>query len=231
MNVPGMNRPAIPAPGGSSRSVFLYTLFIFALWSIYVAKGYGRVEQLGPIASPLANELVRALIFALPAVVLLRAAGVSSIPAYLELRSNAKQGVLWGALAGCALFAANAGLAIASQGFHPRPVPTVAFFTSLSVATFIEEMAFRGFLLQQLSALTRFSAANVGSAFLFAAIHIPGWLLVDGAAIYPDKIVPLASIFALGLILGLLFRRTGSLWTCVLVHASNNLASIILPAT
>jgi uncharacterized protein len=106
-------------------------------------------------------------------------------------------------------------------------VPVTALFTSLSTATLIEEVAFRGYLLQRLSGRAGFWGASAISAALFAAIHLPGWLLVGGLAVDVGLLRPLGEIFALGLALGYLLRRTGSLWASIVLHAAHNLASIV----
>jgi len=204
----------------------LYTVMIFTAWGAYVGTAYVPIRRAAADLAPFANEAVRACVFALPALLLLRAEGVRRPWDSLKLSTHAGRGVVWGALVGCALVATHAGLTWGLSGQGPRPIPAEAYFTALGVATVIEEVAFRGFLLQHLAVAVGFWSANLASALLFAAIHIPGWLLVDRAVIGADKVVPLMEIFTLGLGLGYLLRRTGSLWSCVLAHSANNLAAV-----
>lgn len=74
----------------------------------------------------------------------------------------------------------------------------------------------------------RFQAANVITDGLFVAIHFPGWMIVGGSTLVPDRIVTMAEVLFLGLLLGFLFKRTQSLWSCVILHAANNLIATIL---
>ena len=64
----------------------------------------------------------------------------------------------------------------------------------------------------------------IGRALLFAAIHAPYWLLAgskQGAALLLD----LAAVAALGALFALALRRTGSLWSAILLHMANNFAA------
>lgn len=54
-------------------------------------------------------------------------------------------------------------------------VPTaVVLFTILSPATLVEEIFFRGFLLNKFWQTTGFWRANLASSLLFALVHFPG---------------------------------------------------------
>src|SRR5262244_3231116 len=77
-----------------------------------------------------------------------------------------------------------------------------------------EEFAFRGMLQRGLAAAISPRAAAVLSAFIFSAFHLDP--------------VGFAARFELGLVFGLLFLRTNSLWPGILAHAANNLISTIL---
>jgi uncharacterized protein len=76
------------------------------------------------------------------------------------------------------------------------------------VAPLAEEFFFRGFLFQALRNSLGFVPGAAGSAAIWAGIHFE-----------PDKLVPL---FILGIALAMLFRKTDSLWPCIMLHAINN---------
>ena len=93
--------------------------------------------------------------------------------------------------------------------------PTVAMFLVVAgLAPFFEETLFRGFLLPVLARRGSMTWALLGSALLFGAIHL--------------QPLGLPTLSALGLVLGLAMRRTGSLWTPILVHACWNGSVFIL---
>jgi membrane protease YdiL (CAAX protease family) len=78
----------------------------------------------------------------------------------------------------------------------------------IAIAPPVEEFFFRGFLYQALRARTGVLGGALISGLLFGLIHFK-----------PEFLVPLA---VLGILLALLFEKTGSLWPCILVHAANN---------
>ena len=95
------------------------------------------------------------------------------------------------------------------SGFKDNPILVALALIAVGVAAPIaEEAFFRGFLIGGL----RDRVGNVGALLISAAIftlpHLP-------VSIYP-------AIFGLGLLLGLLFLQTGSLWPGVLMHAAFN---------
>lgn len=80
-----------------------------------------------------------------------------------------------------------------------------------------EEVLFRGFMQTGLVRLMGGAGRGVVlSALLFAAFHLDPWRF--------------AGVFVLGLFLGLLVVRSGSLWPAVAGHALNNLLSIVVAA-
>ncbi len=129
---------------------------------------------------------------------------------------------------GLAALGLVAGLAIAallepifhgaeSQNLDPGPFPgtaaaaVAAACSALSVvigASVTEELYFRGLLYGRLDLRFARAAAVIGSAGAFGLAHFQ-----------PDAF---PTLFALGLILGLLRMRTASIWPSVGLHAANN---------
>lgn len=212
------------------KSALIYTALIFGMWSIYVAFLYSSVESNPNVATRiLLNEFVRFCIFVAPVFLYLKFVAHQEPFHYLKLRTNISGGVLWG-LVIAVIYAALilARIAVFSEdGISLKPIPFEAWFTAITIATLIEEIAFRGFLLQQFGRITNFWTANAVTAFLFAAIHFPGWFLLSNSTPLSARMAATAELFFVGLLLGYLFKRTDSLWSCIVVHAANNLAAII----
>ncbi len=83
------------------------------------------------------------------------------------------------------------------------------------VAPLTEEMVFRGFFQGQLEAGYRDATrAVVFSALLFMLLHFNPWWALQ--------------IYVLGMVLGYLTWRTGSIWPAVILHASNNMLAVLL---
>lgn len=79
---------------------------------------------------------------------------------------------------------------------------------------FAEELLFRGILYPWLRARWGVPVACVVSAALFSMLHGIPWLI--------------PAIFALGIVLALLYERSGSLWAPILAHGLYNGVSVLL---
>jgi membrane protease YdiL (CAAX protease family) len=86
--------------------------------------------------------------------------------------------------------------------------------SAVIVAPLLEELLFRGMVLRAL--LTRFSnsAAVAISAVVFSAFH--------------PSLVGAPCALLLGLVLGVLLVRTGSIWPCIAAHSAWNLTTHLL---
>ena len=92
------------------------------------------------------------------------------------------------------------------------PVP--AFIHVCLLAPVTEEILMRGFALNGLKRTYGSGTALLVSSLLFALLHF--------------NMVQTLSAFICGLILGILYLRTGSLLCCMLAHGGYNLISFLL---
>ena len=68
-----------------------------------------------------------------------------------------------------------------------------------------------------------FWVANLLTSLLFVGVHLPGWLSLHLFN------WPLATIFfAFSFAMGVLFKMTRSLWSCIISHDANNFVSFVL---
>ena len=100
------------------------------------------------------------------------------------------------------------------DSFIKRGDPTVILLAFLLVAPVAEEIFFRGVVYNAWLRERGPWVAVIGSAALFAAIHTSLFALVP--------------IFALGVTLALLYRRTGSLASTMALHAGFNAISVAI---
>lgn len=91
--------------------------------------------------------------------------------------------------------------------------PIISFLQVCVLAPIIEEILMRGFLLGGLSPNYGKTAALLISAVLFALLHF--------------NMVQTLSAFICGIVLGLLYLHTGSIFCCILAHLGYNLISYI----
>lgn len=94
-----------------------------------------------------------------------------------------------------------------------RTTPVISLLQVCVLAPLIEEILMRDFLLHGLSVKYGKGIALLVSAFLFAFLHF--------------NMVQTLSAFICGIVLGLLYLHTGSLFCCILTHVGYNLISYI----
>jgi len=98
-------------------------------------------------------------------------------------------------------------------------VPWVALFVVTNA--FMEELLFRGILLERVEALTGKWLSLLATALVFALAHVQVNYTAQVAGF-------VAFVFVLGLLWGLLMQKSKSIWGSVLFHAGADVA-IILP--
>jgi len=91
--------------------------------------------------------------------------------------------------------------------------------SAVLLSPIVEEAAFRGLVLGKLGQVMSFGASNVVTALLFVIYHLPLWFARGDSIAIPACLW--VAFFSLAM--GWLARRSGSLWTCVIVHAAQNL--------
>ena len=102
--------------------------------------------------------------------------------------------------------------------------PTVLVLAIVLVAPVAEEIFFRGVVLNAWLREYGERTAILGSAALFAAIHSD----ISGTEALLTSIARVLPIFGLGLALGIVYRRTGSLLAAIGLHMGFNAISIAL---
>jgi membrane protease YdiL (CAAX protease family) len=96
----------------------------------------------------------------------------------------------------------------------PRTTPGIvlAFVTVVLVVPLVEEIIFRGLLQRWVATFLGPGQAVVYAAVLFALVHLQPWLFLG--------------LLGVGLVLGFVFRTTGSVTACALAHALHNALSL-----
>ncbi len=179
------------------------------------------------------SQGLRLSLWVLPVITFLKWNDGAHPVAYLRLDTLPRGRALvlgLGIMAGFLALCAASALLFQGGSLHRISTMTAADFTSLllgmSLIAFAEELLFRGFIFQRLRADRSFQHANLLTALLFLAVHIPGWLYMQG----PHwGLLPLGgSIFIAGWVFGLMMEVTRSLWPPVLLHLFNNVLSGVL---
>ena len=134
---------------------------------------------------------------------------------------------------------------VAGSGFDLHPAwsdPGTGYVLGLLLAMLLgtalyEEVFFRGFLLQQLylrferigSERGRLLLAILVSALVFSPWHLPT-LLINQDLEPVALLMRLLSLLGAGLLLALLYLRTGNLWVTMAVHALVNAPTLLFAA-
>ena len=194
--------------------------FFLLLMVLYVGLG-GTAQSFHPLAGLLWTEL---FVFLLPPALLAAGSNLRPGPFLLLSRRPTRRQVLLGAASGLALFfAAGAVMSLTTllvprswveafdvtrlfEGSRRHQVGMVLVASVL--APFAEEVAFRGYLLSALRTHLPAGAAIAASSVLFAAMHLDP--------------VRFPAVLLLGLFLGWLAWRSGSVWPAVAAHGVNN---------
>jgi membrane protease YdiL (CAAX protease family) len=207
-----------------AKSISVYIVLFFLAWAVRVLIYNSFDENLGSETLKWVSGAAFHLgLMAVPAFLYLKFVDRTQPLEYLKLNTNIAKGISWGLIISAVFFAAYYlyfGL------IHQAKLDWHKGLRALSLATIAEEILFRGFILGKLREVTGFWRANFITAFLFAAIHWPGWILLMGKSIADVTKLSL-SVFVLGLALGYLLKRINSLWPCIFAHATNNFIAMI----
>ncbi len=209
--------PLAPPPERPEKSGLGFFLLLMVL---YAGLG-GTAQSFHPVAGLLWTEL---FVFLLPAAFVAAGSNLRPGPFLLLARRPAPRQVLLGAACGLALFFAAGGIMSLTTLLVPHAWVDAFDVTRLFegsrehqlamallasvLAPFAEEVAFRGYLLSALRTRLPPGASIVASAVLFAAMHLDP--------------VRFPAVLFLGLFLGWLAWRSGSVWPAVAAHAVNN---------
>ncbi len=204
--------------------VAAWFVVLLATWSLtwfLYAKWEGKtipVETHG-LTATLWWTGAKVLVWLVPVVVLARRIEGADVLKHFGL--SEARGLGFGALASAAWLAV-----LLAECALTRQVPRLGrdpagVLSACIAAPFLEETVFRGFALRTLRRCgLRFWRANLISALLFTALHIPGWIFMRGM----DRaiLIDCCSVGFFGLVLGAVAWRSPSLWAPILVHAANN---------
>lgn len=157
--------------------------------------------------------LINIIIYIVPIIVYLKLKEKVEVLTYLKLKSNAAHGILIGIVVSIIfimlLFVKNLII-----GFGKINFDLGTFWISGLLVGFLEEVPFRGFLLQKLSDHMSFWKANILTTVIFVSAHIPIWINSNKPILQTSISISFAS-----LALGYLFKKYNSLWVPMICHS------------
>ena len=190
--------------------------FVFAI--------YPWMRSLGErtLLYALVNVSIRLAVWVLPVFLyLIYVDGINPVE-YLKLKQNWKRGVI----VGIVLSAINLFGSMIRFGVPHPSVQSVTWNSVLSTSIligFIEEIPYRGFMLQKFSERYGFWIATLISSILFLSIHLPGWI-----SLHLLKVSSVVSVFVFGLVMAIVFRYGKSLWAPIITHSTNDFMAFVI---
>ncbi len=217
--------------------VIISLIFTILLWTAVTnAWGYTGLlfnAESGSLTNRVYDFCSR-FIWALPAIALLKRYK-SDVPvtltALFKNKPNAKVLIITVAFMVLynvgAMFVNHGGLWI-NPGFD-----LASLFITFSMVAFAEELVYRGWGLNALSAFMSGRKANIIASAFFVLLHLPAYII----KFFLAGTFPLASVaaqcvmvFILGLLFGFLFNKDKSLWSPMIIHFLADFLSVMLIA-
>ncbi|MFL6215517.1 MAG: CPBP family intramembrane glutamic endopeptidase [Blastocatellia bacterium] len=218
----------------SFKSLLVFLLLFFAVWALRATVLFFIDERIhSQVLSAVYSNVVKFLLWVIPAVVYLRVVDRKPALAYLKLTAPINtRGLGYAVLLSAFYFAATILFETGVGGKNLHDLYAASLIEWLTATAFIffspisEEILFRGFVLHQFADRLRFLAANLITATLFTLIHWPFWVWRNGfhLAILQNS----AGILLLAILLGYAVKLTNSLWPAVAIHIANNLLAHFL---
>ena len=213
---------------GSARPrlapLLAYICAFHLAWIAWPFVVYPRLMALGErtFAYAIANLSLRLLVWVVPVLLYLRfVVGVEPVD-YLKLGPLGRRAVAVAA----ALTAIDLLGSVARFGLPHLSMEAVTWNSVLGTSFlvgFIEEIPYRGFMLQEFAERVGFWLACLITSALFVAIHVPGWL-----ALHMFSASNVATIFVFSVVMSLVFKYSKSLWVPILTHSANDFLSFVI---
>jgi membrane protease YdiL (CAAX protease family) len=220
-----LNTLEIDRPRQSRLAPFIAYVVVFHLaWAAWPFFVYPRLVAIGErtLTYALLNLSIRLLVWVVPVIVYLRLVDGVAPLTYLKLNQRVGRGIV----VALALTALNFIGSVVRIG---PPHPTLESVTWNSVlgtsllVGFIEEIPYRGFMLQKFAERVPFWTANLITSFLFLCIHIPGWIALNLLTFDRQ-----AFVFVFGVVMAIVFTYSRSLWAPIVTHSTNDFMSFVL---
>jgi membrane protease YdiL (CAAX protease family) len=219
-----LSASAIARQRSSFAPFLIYVAAFHLLWIAWPYFLYPRLLSVGAATPTYAaiNLTFRFLYWIAPVLLYLRYVDGVNPFAYLKLRGHVRRGVIVAVL----LTVINVIGTFARFGAPHLTMARVTWNsilgTSFSIG-FIEEIPYRGFMLQKFAERMNFWLANLVTSLLFVSIHLPGWIALHtfnaGAAV---------SIFVFGAVMAIALRYSKSLWAPILTHSANDCLTFVI---
>jgi membrane protease YdiL (CAAX protease family) len=214
----------VSAPGSGARRPLLlvaYYLFAALAWFAIGFRGGAAAQSFGVELRQIA---LKGVVWVVPATLLAHFAFHEQVGQALGLTpADRPRRTIRAISVALAFLMLTTAVEAALNGHPPQLTGIVITAVVLELANaFVEEVAFRGFLLGQLARNGPLWRANLVATVLFVVVHWPTWF-ARGMRV---EVIPVSVALALlALVLGAVTRWSGSVWLAIAAHALNNLTA------
>jgi membrane protease YdiL (CAAX protease family) len=186
--------------------------FAYLSWTVWclLMVGVGA-----PFDLPLPRALFRFAAVVVPALAWIYSSEPKALQR-LRFTTNWRSGLAVGAVVAMGWAALHA-----TQNLQ-LPTTAHAWINVVILSPIAEEILFRCVVIDRLLTWTSASKAIALSAVLFSLFHLPWWW-ISGEMATVDLIQLLGLMFVYGMVFGVLYYRTRSIWASLLPHSMNNL--------
>jgi membrane protease YdiL (CAAX protease family) len=214
----------VRSPNHSFAPFLLYVVAFHVLWIAWPFVIYPRLLAVGNTTLTYAalNLTFRFLFWIAPVLIYLRYVDGVDPVAYLKLSDNVRRGVV----VAIVLTAVNVIGTFARFGPPHLSMQRVNWNSMLGTSFFIgfiEEIPYRGFMLQKFADRMNFWLATLITSLLFVSIHLPGWI-----ALHMLNAGAVVSIFVFGVVMAIAFKYSRSLWAPIITHSANDCLSFVI---
>ena len=180
------------------------------------------LDLMDPVPRAITSATIKIVIWVIPVILLVKIMEKSKPFSYLQLRHNFRKCLKWtgwGSLVLIFYFVIN--LTVLENSIDLQ-IGFNKWLNTILLVGITEEIVFRGFLLRKLMDSFRFWIANTITALLFVSIHFPIWFYKNLFE-FPDILSSLVTVFLLGIIFGIVYKKSNSLWSVIIIHSLYNL--------
>lgn len=218
---------APPGDAAAAKALWIVAGGVLSVWALHNALLLPwEVRSFDAAPREPALVLLRAVVWMLPIVLYLNRHDQRPRLIALGVSNRIKwRGAAWSALVSMVYLCLVSWLVHASSppGNRPSVMATLARVEILYMLLkcTLEELLLRGFLLGQLVRFTSSLRAQAVVAVLFALMHVPGWIALEG---FQEWMPPsLISLMVLGAMLGGVTRASNSILPAIALHFAANL--------
>ncbi|WP_409295342.1 lysostaphin resistance A-like protein [Peribacillus sp. SCS-26] len=210
----------------SNMTALIHYLFIFyCVWAfkeLILAKYF---YTYGEPQSALIEALLKIFIWIVPAWLYIKYYIFENPITYLKLNVQMKKGMIWGFTLSLllAVYFIIEVYILHERVFHFL-LTLDSCLNTFILAGITEELVFRGLILQEINRRTGFWKANGITSLLFLFIHYPVWIHNGEFFNWGSHV----NIFILSLFFGFVYKKTGSMWSVVILHSFYNFFLIII---